>query len=934
MRIAIVPQIRFISLNHPQIQHVTDQKDFLIGRTEDCAIRIKDFEVSRRTARVQFQNDGYTIKNLGQNPILINDRPITEHTLNNGDHIQLGASLFKVRITKSDPPITAVPGPLSETPSASIPSQSTESGPRLEFESTSGQVKRFPLLKDRILIGRSQQADIRLPDESVSRKHFAILKEGERHLAAKMSRTSPLLINDQDTDRQRLFSGDRIQVGPYNLKFMSDHAPAAGTIEEKAPPIIPAAEQAVMGPHLMLDPMKGGTQSFLLDRDQVLIGRDVEADIHLDEQNISRRHCIVRRQPDGYVIEKMSRVSPLLVNGVEVAQARLYTGDQIQVGPHFLVFVSDRAVDAKPADLPDEDRTIMYAEPADMPDDDRTIFDAELLHHEVGARLVADDPSGRTESFPLLKKRTMVGRSAEADVHLDDPSVSRNHCAVERGEDGYYAIRLSSVSPVLVNHEEIERRRLYTGDQIQLGAKVLSFLSDSPEDAWDFAETVIIKKSGPPLAVWLASICLILIMGGYLGHQHAYVPWKAENTIKTAARTFDAGQYDAGKEMLEDLLKTNLPLKAAGRARKLLADTTLNYVEEVIKGGDFDHAAQVLVSFLQNHGTTAEADLIWRKLDHVRYSAGGRLESEGKPLEAIREYAAVRAVSPLFDKASKASGRLWLSFQLRQLIARHQQKIVTGLLEEARKNFKMYRFLTPAGNSAYAIYQAVLTLDADNTAAREKIVMIKSYYLDSGNDFLADKKWAKALESYENYALIDPLNPDINEKINICRKKLAAARAVTFGSSRKRSAVVKQLALQQQRLERNHKQQTVSTLLKSADEHFKRQKYLAPLNSNAYALYQGVLAIDADNRNAREQVQHIESRFRQQGVRFFNEGNWHKARLLLNGYTLIDPNDVEVREKLITCEQKLFSAGSHDREKLAQSLNAPSWVTPYIFEKK
>ena len=819
-----MPQIRFISLTHPQIQHETDQTDFLIGRTEDCTIRINDLEVSRRTARVRFQNDRYSIKNLGQNPILINDRPIREHTFDDGDRIQLGASLFKVRITKSGPPITAVSDPPSETPSVSTPSQPVES--------------------------------------------------------------------------------------------------------------VPSAEQAVMSPSLMLDPMKGGTQSFPLDQDQVLIGRGEEADIHLDELSISRRHCIVRREPDGYVIEKISRVSPLLVNGVEVVRARLYTGDQIQVGPHFLFFVSGRAADAKPAGSASEDRSVGSAEPTDMPDDDRTMFNAELLHQELGARLVVDDPSGRTDSFLLIKKRTMVGRSSEADVHLDDPSVSRNHCVVEKGEDGYYAIRLSSVSPVLVNHEDIERRRLYSGDQIQLGAKVLSFMSDNPDDSRALAKTVIIKKSGPSLAVWLASICLILVMGGYLGHRHAYVPWKAENAIKTAARTLDAGRYDAGKEILEDLLTTNFPFKTAKRARKLLADTTLNHVEEVIKGGDFDQAAQVLASFLQNHGTTAEADLLWRKLDQVRYSAGGRLESEGKPLEAIQKYAVVRAVSPLFDKASRANSRLWLTFQLRQLIEQSQQKIVTGLLEEAKKSFGMSRFLTPANNSAYALYQEVLNLDADNTAAKEKIAKIKSYYLDGGNEFLAEKKWAKALDSFENYALIDPQNPDINAKNNLCRKKLAAAGAVTYRNSRKNAAVVKQLALQQQRLESKHKNQTVATLLKRADEQFKRQKYLTPLNSNAYALYQGVLAIDAGNRNAREQIQNIASRLRQQGDWLFNAGNWHKARLLLSGYTLIDPDDTDVREKLITCEQKLFSSGSQDRATLTQALTASPWVYPYISEKE
>lgn len=67
-----------------------------IGRDPDCAIQIEDDEVSRKHALIEQRADGVYIKDLGAtNPTLLNNTPVQEARLQNGDRIELGNTLLE-----------------------------------------------------------------------------------------------------------------------------------------------------------------------------------------------------------------------------------------------------------------------------------------------------------------------------------------------------------------------------------------------------------------------------------------------------------------------------------------------------------------------------------------------------------------------------------------------------------------------------------------------------------------------------------------------------------------------------------------------------------------------------------------------------------------------------------------------------------------------
>ncbi len=95
---------------------------------------------------------------------------------------------------------------------------------------------------------------------------------------------------------------------------------------------------------------------------------------------------------------------------------------------------------------------------------------------EAGA-LVVRSGGGRTgQSFPLHGERMSIGRSPEADVFLDDVTVSRDHALLVRRNGDFYLDDLGSLNGTYVNRRRIESHRLADGDELQVGKYKLTFL--------------------------------------------------------------------------------------------------------------------------------------------------------------------------------------------------------------------------------------------------------------------------------------------------------------------------------------------------------------------------------------------------------------------------------------------------------------------------
>ena len=94
-----------------------------------------------------------------------------------------------------------------------------------------------------------------------------------------------------------------------------------------------------------------------------------------------------------------------------------------------------------------------------------------------GAGLVIRSGGGRAgETFSAGGERMTIGRSPEAEVFLDDVTVSRNHALLVRRRDGLYIDDLGSLNGTYVNRRRIESHKLADGDELQIGKYKLTYL--------------------------------------------------------------------------------------------------------------------------------------------------------------------------------------------------------------------------------------------------------------------------------------------------------------------------------------------------------------------------------------------------------------------------------------------------------------------------
>jgi hypothetical protein len=80
------------------------------------------------------------------------------------------------------------------------------------------------------------------------------------------------------------------------------------------------------------------------------------------------------------------------------------------------------------------------------------------------------DDDGEIEIFPVAQGWTRIGRSAAADIRLDDPSVSRRHALiVSEKPDALRVLDDRSLNGVFLNGDIVEWGRLADGDELAIG---------------------------------------------------------------------------------------------------------------------------------------------------------------------------------------------------------------------------------------------------------------------------------------------------------------------------------------------------------------------------------------------------------------------------------------------------------------------------------
>jgi pSer/pThr/pTyr-binding forkhead associated (FHA) protein len=206
--------------------------DYSIGRKEGNTIRLTERNVSRGHAKIRKLQNGtaatdpthYVLEDQqSYNGVYVNGiRVAMTQELGHGDLIQIG----DYRIVLQDDAVVEAPPPSQPDPKTTIPngqraSLLMERPNRLVMLAGPTPGAEFPLDRERLTVGRAEDASISINHNSVSRLHCEVhaLGDGRFEIVDKGS-SNGVRVNNAELRRGIIEPGDVIELGDVKFKFV------------------------------------------------------------------------------------------------------------------------------------------------------------------------------------------------------------------------------------------------------------------------------------------------------------------------------------------------------------------------------------------------------------------------------------------------------------------------------------------------------------------------------------------------------------------------------------------------------------------------------------------------------------------------------------------------------------------------------------------
>jgi pSer/pThr/pTyr-binding forkhead associated (FHA) protein len=317
------------------------QRELVIGRSAPAGLIIIHPKVSRRHARLVYQQGNYILEDLGStNGTFINGQPVRgPQVLTNGAEIQLGTEIGLVFsqqpagvqsvVKTSAAGIQSLQGGQfaktmmdGDLTAGAIQASISNIPPNLLVTIAGQETKTYTLTKDRITLGRADDNDIVVASPIMSR-HYATLEKTSLGYEIVIA---PGVINTLTcqgcpvTERQLLSHADVLRIDseiPGMMVSMTYLAPSQATAR--------------------LSAVQFG------EKERLTFGRDPTNDVVFDNPRVSRFHSQVTRVGRRYYVTDLRSANGTFVNDKRVqGNVWLNPQDTIRIGPYKLVMGEDQ----------------------------------------------------------------------------------------------------------------------------------------------------------------------------------------------------------------------------------------------------------------------------------------------------------------------------------------------------------------------------------------------------------------------------------------------------------------------------------------------------------------------------------------------------------------------------------------------------------------
>jgi pSer/pThr/pTyr-binding forkhead associated (FHA) protein len=217
--------------------------------------------------------------------------------------------------------------------------------------------------------------------------------------------------------------------------------------------------------------------TFKLDKEVILIGRDPTCDVRIDNVGISRHHARIEKHDKIYTLFDLGSSNGTYVKGQKITQYNLNNGDEINIWNFSIFFkLPENEVIKEELSTPqkiDIDATIAI---------DRKQLD--LRQKERSSALLAhlsyhDNKKGDL-TFAIMKTTTFFGKSPKCEFPISGFFIQHRQAAIVRDEIGFRFINFGNSAKGTVNNQVVDDYRLKNGDTIKIGAQTFKFNEGLP----------------------------------------------------------------------------------------------------------------------------------------------------------------------------------------------------------------------------------------------------------------------------------------------------------------------------------------------------------------------------------------------------------------------------------------------------------------------
>lgn len=207
---------------------------------------------------------------------------------------------------------------------------------RLNFPQ--GERKDVLLKEGETSIGSAPGSDVEISGDGVVDAHAVVTVDARGPVLWVRSADAWTHVNGRPIREKAILRvGDLISLGsvalllkPDNDASISQHTPPAAEAQEDMSDSGQETRYRMTPPRALLRGVSGPYFGRVLGvPGRLVIGRGSDCDLVLDEPEMSRKHAMIEVTNDGIYLRDMGSANGTFVNGVQVRDAVLYTGDQI-----------------------------------------------------------------------------------------------------------------------------------------------------------------------------------------------------------------------------------------------------------------------------------------------------------------------------------------------------------------------------------------------------------------------------------------------------------------------------------------------------------------------------------------------------------------------------------------------------------------------------